>query len=228
MHALRFFRVVPLQSTFMLAGLATLGLYGVVVLTIDATSGMDVAVPVLLLHMFAVSSGFAAPAKRGHFDLLLTSGTPRIRIALAHWAASVAPGLLVWLAIGCLEWVRLGHPARVMSNGSVAAVVLISTAGWAATIALPRLTGGVVWVAALFVVVASDGWRTIVLNVAAGHGSNLEVATTFLVCPLFVVGTRLEWTQLTALVPGLSAGVLSVVGAILWIGRLDITLEAAQ
>ena len=63
MHALRFFRVVPLQSTFMLAGLATLGLYGVVVLTIDATSGMDVAVPVLLLHMFAVAmapAGFIA------------------------------------------------------------------------------------------------------------------------------------------------------------------------
>src|SRR5262245_18990147 len=108
MHAMRFFRVVPLHSMFMLAGLAALGVYGVVMLVMDAGRGMDAAVPVLLLHMFAVSSGFVVPARRGHFDLVLTGGSTRLRVAVVHWAASVAPGLFVWFVLGCVEWVRVG------------------------------------------------------------------------------------------------------------------------
>ena len=43
-------------------------------------------VPVLLLQLFAASSGFEVPARRGHYDLLLTSGHHRIWMALVHWA----------------------------------------------------------------------------------------------------------------------------------------------
>lgn len=229
MHAARFFRVVPLHSSYMLCGLAALGVFGVITLTMDPGRGMDVAVPVLLLQMFAVSSGFAVPARRGHFDLLLTSGSPRVRVAVVHWAMSIAPGIVVWAVLGCVEWAFVGHPGTVFSNGSIAAVIMISTTAWAVTVPLPRLSGGVVWLVALFIVLAASGdWRATLLEAADGGGGGVELGAVFLVCPLFLVGTNLDRSQMTALLPELGLAALAMGLAIVWIQRVDIALEAAQ
>ena len=229
MGAVRFFTVVPLHSGYMHAGLAALGIFGVATLALDPGSGMDVTVPALLLQMFAVSSGFAVPARRGHFDLLLTGGASRPVVAAAHWAMSAAPGFLLWLLLGCVEWGLAGHPATVFSNGSIAALVLISTMGWAMSVPLPRLSGGVMWLVALFVVLAASGdWREALLRAAEGGAANAELSAVFLLCPLFLVGTTLERAQLLGLVPGLILAVLAMSAAIAWICRVDVALEAAQ
>lgn len=229
MRAIRFFRVLPLHSTYMLAGLAALGVFGIVTLSLDPTRGMDAAIPVLLLHMFAVSSGFALPARRGHFDLLLTTGSTRVQVALVHWVVSIAPGVAVWLLLGAVEWMLAGHPRALLSNGTVAAVLLISVVGWALTVPLPRLSGGVIWLVALFIVLAASGdWRGALLDAAERGGGHWELGIVFVLCPLLLVGTRLEPPQLVALVPGLLTGIVALVVAIAWINRVDVTLEASQ
>ena len=230
MHALRFFRVVPLHSTYMLVGLAALGLFGIAELLVDPQRGMDVGVPVVLLHMFAVSSGFFVPARRGHFDLLLTGGGSRLQIALAHWFVSVTPGLAVWLVLGITEAVLLGRGrGAVFSNGSVAAMVLISMLGWALTVPLPRLSGGVIWLVVLFIALSASGeWRSSLMSAAEGGGSQWSLGVMFVVCPLLMVGTRLGGMQVLALLPGLGLGALATAAAVAWISRSSLSLEASQ
>lgn len=230
MHALRFLRVVPLHSFYMLVGLAALGALGIAQLAMDAGSGTDTAIPVLLLHMFAVSSGFSVPARRGHFDLLLTGGSSRLEIAVTHWFVSVAPGLAVWLVLGICETMLRGSTrGAVFSNGSVAAMVLISTVGWAVTVPLPRLSGGVIWLVALFIALTASGdWRGTLLTAAEGGGSAWSLAAMFLVCPLVLVGTTLDAWQARGLLPGLLVALVAVIAAMSWIARSSVSLEASQ
>jgi hypothetical protein len=227
--AILFFRVVPLHSNYMLAGLGALGIFGVAALAMDPERGMAVTVPVLLLQMFAVSSGFAVPARRGHFDLLLTGGVTRLAVAIVHWAMSVAPGVAAWLVLGCVEWALTGHPSAALSNGSIAAAIMISTLGWAVTVPLPRLTGGVMWLVAFFLVIAaSQNWREMLLRAVDGGARNLDVGAAFVLCPLLLVGTELDHAHVLALLPGIGVAVIAMAAAIAWIVRADISLEAAQ
>ena len=61
----------------------------------------------LLLQLFGNSSGFDVPARRGHYDLLLTHGEARRRIIIGHWAASALPGVASWLVLGVVSCTRL-------------------------------------------------------------------------------------------------------------------------
>ena len=229
MLAVRFFRVVPLHSTYMLVGLAALGVFGLVTLSLDPGSGMDVTVPVLLLQAFAVSSGFAVPARRGNFDLLLTGGATRRSVALVHWAMSAAPGILVWLFLAGVEWAVAGRPGAALSNGTIAALFLISTLGWAVTVPLPRMSGGVVWLVALVIVVAaSEGWQQSLQRITQGGAGNMELAVVFLICPWLLVGNTLAYAQFPGVLPGLALAATAMAVAVAWINRADIALEAAQ
>jgi hypothetical protein len=213
----------------MLVGLGALGIFGMTALAIDPQRGMDVTVPVLLLQMFAVSSGFAVPARRGHFDLLLTGGVSRHAVAIVHWAMSVAPGVAVWLVLGCVEWALAGRPAAAFASGSIAAAIMISTLGWAMTVPLPRMTGGVMWLVAFFIVIAaSENWREILLRAVDGGPGHLDVGVAFVLCPLLLVGTELDRPHILALLPGLGVAAIAMAAAIGWIVRTDISLEAAQ
>jgi hypothetical protein len=228
--ALRFFGIVPLHSTYMLLGLVALGVSGVAQLVIDPGRGTDAAVPVCLLQMFAVSSGFSVPARRGHFDAVLTGGSSRLGVALTHWLVSVAPGVAVWLTLGVCEQ-ALAPPGRgaVFSNGTIVAMVLISTLGWALSVPLPRLSGGVIWLVVLFVALTASGdWRA-ALPAVAGHGASAwSLVGMSLVCPLLLVGTVLEPRELLTLLPVLGAALLIAAAAVVWIGRANICLEASQ
>lgn len=229
MHAMHFFRIVPLHSTYMVVGLAVLAVFGGAMLVMDPGRGMDATVPMLLLQMFAVSSGFAVPARRGHFDLLLTGGASRFSVALAHWTMSVVPGMFAWLCLGCVEWVVAGRPGTAFSNGTIAALLLISTIGWAITVPLPRLSGGVIWLVVFFAALATTGnWQDTLLRAAEGGAGNLQLSVVFLVCPLLLVGTRLDHAQILGVLPGLVLGTMAVAVAVAWIQRADIALEAAQ
>ena len=69
----------------------------------DASAAIDALTPVLLLQLFVASSGFRFAARRGYYDLLLTSGTPRWQIALAHCLVSITPGIVSWMCVAVLE-----------------------------------------------------------------------------------------------------------------------------
>jgi len=121
-------------------GAATITLIG------DPSAAPDTLAPVLLLQVFAASSGFRHPARRGHYDLLLTSGTPRWQIALAHCVSSIAPGLAAWLAVGIVELV-MSHGTRLSSiaEGTCITFLAMSFIAWAVALPLSRATSAVAW-----------------------------------------------------------------------------------
>ena len=227
---LRFFRVVSLHSPYLLLGLAVVGILGIVTVSLDHAEGTYALTPVLLLQMFAVSSGFQVPARRGHFDLLLSGGCTRFRIVVTHWALSVLPGVAVWIAVGVAELVvSEGVHARAFLSGSAAALLLVSAVAWALTVPLPRLSGGVVWVVTMVVAVtmASD-WRDALLAAARGDGTLVSRACLFLLFPFSLIGTRVEPVDLPSVGLVLVSGLALWAAAIWWIVRADIPLEASQ
>ena len=228
--ALRFFRIVPLHSDFMLGGLAGLGAFGVTTLIIDSGRGLDAVAPIVFLHMFAVSSGFLLPARRGHFDLVLTGGSTPMRVALVHWLVSIAPGVAMWLLVGTVELaLSAGAHATAFTNGTIAAMAMISTVGWALTVPMPRLSGGVMWLVVLFIALAASGsWRAALLTVADAGGSVWSLGLMFTLCPVLLVGATLRGAELLALTPGFVAAVALVAVAMVWICQADLRLEAAQ
>src|SRR5688572_10339687 len=100
---MRFFRVVRVTHPLTMAAFAAAVGVAALVLIIDVAPRSGALAPVFLVQALATSSGFAAPARRGHYDLLFTTGQRGIRIALAHWAMSAAPGLAAWLTAAAIE-----------------------------------------------------------------------------------------------------------------------------
>ena len=227
MRPWRFFLAVPLQSPYMLAGLALVVALGAAELIVAPESGQEAVVTLLLLQMFSASSGFATPARRGHYDAPLTGGASRTAVVGWHLVMSVAPGALGWLVLGACE-LGVGGSA-VLSQGSIAAMVVVSAAGWAMTVPLPRLGGGVVW---LVLLLAGLGWPTVwredILAVAAGSADVSARAVVYLLCPLVVAGRTRTQEDLMALLPVMALAMAGCVGAWRWLVRMDVSLEAAQ
>ena len=136
----RFFVVVPVVSPLMHLAFVAVTLTQGALLLFDLEWGTRRLLPLFVLQLFAASSGFRLPARRGHYDLLLTSGHRWATIASAHWLMSVLPGIVSWLTLMCTEAVAGQQALR--SRQAVVAMLLASTVPWALTVPLPRLTGG--------------------------------------------------------------------------------------
>lgn len=145
-YALRYFQVVAVVPPLFLAGFVITIAASAVTLTRDPTAGIEALTPVLLLQLFAASSGFQIPARRGYYDLLLTSGTPRWQIAVAHCLASVMPGITSWICVGMLE-LAASHGARMAfaAGGTCIAFLLVSTTAWATATSISRAPAAVGW-----------------------------------------------------------------------------------
>jgi hypothetical protein len=211
---LHFFRVMPplpplLAGCFACVAIVftTAGLAGV------AAPGAA-TVPVLFVQLFAAASGFATPARRGHFDLLLTRGDPRVLIAAVHWCASVAPGLAAWLVIAFVELAMRTRPVAA-TTGTAAAMLLVSTLPWAITVPLPRFSGAIGWL------------LTLVIAAAVPASAAAPGWLRFLVYPPDAVGADVLAAPLRVL-PALAVAAAATVAALLWIQRMDVPLEAAQ
>ena len=98
---IRFFRIIMGQPRASMA-LFMVSLVGAAVWTSahDIDDFDQVCLVALFFQMFASSTGFRGAARRGYFDPVLASGTPRLACARAHWLLSVAPGFVTWLALG--------------------------------------------------------------------------------------------------------------------------------
>ena len=211
---LRFFRVMPPLPALLL------GCFGCVVIIFVAAAMAGVAPPgsaigpVLFVQSFAASSAFGSSARRGYFDLLFTRGERRLLIAAAHWFASVAPGLTAWIAIVVVE-VSMRSPPVAATSGTAAAMLLVSTLSWAMTAPLPRFSGAIGW---LLVIVTANA-----IPAAAGAPGWLR----FLVYPPDAVGRDVLAAPLQVL-PALALAAVATAGAVLWIRRMEVPLEAAQ
>jgi hypothetical protein len=188
-----------------------------------------VMVPLLLLQLFAASSGFEVPARRGHYDLLLTSGHRRIWMALFHWMASVAAGAVAWLTLAAVEAAVSGGVSRLLTSGTIVAMGLVSTLPWALTVRLPRFSGGIGWLLALAIStsVLSSG-ELPPGNPARDVGQWLWSAWAFLVYPVGLVGHELSIDEALIATPALLVTLVAMAAACRWISRASVPLEAAQ
>jgi hypothetical protein len=145
-YAFRYFQVVAVVPPLFLAGFAVTIAAGAVTLTHDPSAAVEALTPVLLLQLFSVSSGFQIPARRGYYDLLLTSGTPRWQIAVAHCLASIMPGITSWICVGMLE-LAASHGTRMAfaTGGTCIAFVLMSMIAWAMATSISRAPAAVGW-----------------------------------------------------------------------------------
>ena len=227
----RFFRVVSpvpplLTGTFIVLSIAS----GAVIWS-DVHRAPRTVMPVLLLQCFAASSGFSLPARRGHYDLLLTRGTPRWLIAFVHWVTSSAPGLVSWIMLAAAELLASGgHLRTLLASGTLAAVFVVSTLPWACTVALPRFAGGIGWLLVLV---------TCATTFAADIGREWSVgsiridavawaAWSFLLYPAATVGQQLALAELLAVSPAVIVATVAMISACRWVAHADVPLEAAQ
>jgi len=212
----RFFRVVPPVPSLMVVTFFVVTIVSVVAVAIDRSLVAGMLNAVLVVQVFAVSSGFVGHARRGHYDLLLTRGDDRVAVALVHWALSAAPGLASWLSVAAAEALTsLGHAGVAVASGSIVAVVVVSTAPWAFTAFLPRFAAAIGWLA--------------VFAVGVGVQSSLPVALPLvnLVYPLAMVGVDVRAHAGAAALP-LAVALVSMGAALFAIRRVSIPLEGAQ
>jgi hypothetical protein len=149
-YAVRYFHIVPVVPPLFNVAFAVAVMAAAMRLMHDASGGIDALTPVLLLQLFVASSGFRFAARRGYYDLLLTSGTPRWQIALAHCLVSILPGMVSWLCVGALE-AAASHGTRWVSiaPGTCAAFVSASLLAWSVAVFSSRTATTVVWLLVL-------------------------------------------------------------------------------
>ena len=230
-YLVRFFHVVPPVPPRMTGTFAVLILASGIAIAANADTATGALVPVLLLQAFAAASGFALPARRGHFDLLFTRGNSRTAIAIVHWASSIGTGIGSWLVLASVElFVSGGGRTTLIASGTCAAMFLVSTLPWATTVALPRFSGGIGWL--LLAVTLATTFSSPVLGAWTVSSTRIEdlvwPAWSFFVYPVAAVGQRLTLAQLLAVVPALTVSACAMVIACRWIAERDIPLEAAQ
>jgi hypothetical protein len=145
-YAIRYFVIVSVVPPLFVAAFAITVGAAAVRLASDPTAGVEALTPVLLLQLFVASSGFRLPARRGHFDLLLTSGAARWQIAMAHCLVSVAPGIASWFCVGMLELVAShGDRSTAFASGTCVAFVGASVGAWGAAVHASRMAAAIAW-----------------------------------------------------------------------------------
>jgi hypothetical protein len=231
LYMFRFFAVVPPVPRL------TIGAFGVVttailvVVAFNPSRAPRALTPILLLQLFACSSGFDVPARRGHYDLLLTHAGSRRSVLLGHWMTSAAPGVICWLALAAACRVVIGRDAGgFFTTGSLAAVCLVSTIPWAVTLRLPHFSGAIGWllVVAVLSLVAPEALSGGAETSIAGWESWLQAAWVSLVYPPILVGRSLHGAEALAAVPALLVA-MAVLTIGLWSAQWrEIPLEAAQ
>jgi hypothetical protein len=225
LKALRFFFMIRLHPSYALAILTAIVLAGgwaawVTPGELDTGLGM-----LLFLQMFLVSTGFAIPARQGHFDPILTCAESRPRIAAAHYLASIAPGAAGWLILAIIG-LAAGSPAAwsALLGDRMAALLIVSAVGWMAGFFLPRGAAGVIWIAALVAVLLTrtdviPAWSQVMQRSVAV----VIHAATVMLCPFVLIGVHPPLANGSVLIA------LFVVGNVWWLAlrltrRLDVYL----
>ena len=229
LYMVRFFAVVAPLPPLMAPAMAGAGLVAACLVAPGGDRAEGALTPLLLLQMFAASSGFMVPARRGHYDLLLTAGYGRVRIAATHWVVSALPGVAVWIAVAVVDVVAAGGSAGILGGGTALAFALASTIPWAATVALPRFTAAIAWLLALAVVVAVLPLDGPAVLFDPWHGSSWPVASAAVALyPVTLIGTEITVAHTPRILPAMVLAACSMAAALAWIGRQDIPLEAPQ
>jgi hypothetical protein len=188
---LRFFWVL-LRPGYVAVSAAALLVSGAAWFALTDPDDLD---PVYLLALFfqmlSASSGYRYQARRGHFDAVLTAGSSRTACALAHWALSITPGMVAWLAVaGVALAFQPGRAPALMSASALAAVLYAATLCWAVSLPLRRYAAAVMWLAVIFLLAAAHQlhvFRESFLMSGAGWTDTLARTGAALVIPIFLI-----------------------------------------
>lgn len=231
-YLVRFFVVVPPMPLLMVGAFAVATLIAGLVIVVEPSRASGALTPILLLQLFTCSSGFDVPARRGHYDLLLTHGEPRRRVVVAHLAASACPGVVCWLilAMFCVAVISGDRRTVLLEGGTVAAMTLVSTIAWATTVRLPRFSGAIGWLLMISTVsLAAPGLLS--LENTDRLDDPIEwarAAWAVLAYPPLLVGQRLSGQAASIVVPAVLFAAATLFTACWSLIRRDIPLEAAQ
>jgi hypothetical protein len=223
---LRFFGIVSLHSPLMILALALVGCAAGGAVLVHPGSGSRALVPVLVVQMFAASTGFAVHARRGHLDLLLTGGPSRRRIAGAHLVMSTTPGLAVWFFVALVEIACRPPRLAVCTTGSAVAMAVVSGVSWAITVPFPRLSGAIAWMLVGVTVLAVVPRAQAVAFGAAD--STLAEVLVVLACPLALAGHPIGAADAHVAGAALALAACAIGAALAWMTNTDVALEAAQ
>lgn len=226
----RFFRIVPpvprLVTVF--SGAALVASAGLALMAPEATAA---PLPTLLvLQIFAASSGAIGPARRGYYDALLSRGVGRVQLLWGHWMASLAPCTISWLVVAALERLSSGTGGtRALSSGSLVALWLASSLPWAGTVALPRFAGAIAWLVVLVATLTTmPAGQTRLVAALGGTDATPWAPLAAVVYPMGLIGRSLTAEQWVVVAPALLVSVVAPTAAVVWFYRADIPLEASQ
>lgn len=186
----RYFAVVGLHAGYALVALTAILAVGVVTVWLDPgqlDSGLGM---ILFAQMFLASTGFVPRARQGHFDALLTGSYSRSLVVSAHWAVSVAPGVVAWLLLVGAGLLAGSPILSALAGVRAAALVIVSAVSWAIGFGLPRGAAGMLWMALLMVLVLQ---RAELLAVPAGAGpieAGIRHTATLMACPFLLLADR--------------------------------------
>lgn len=191
--ALRYLWFVAGHTTGTLVVLLVATAVGVWALSEGAGRTPGAFLPLLLLQMFAASTGYSRPANRGHFDPLLVRGIAGWRIAVAHWLASGLPGIAAWYVLALAELTMSRTDAGIgFGAPGLVSLLLVTTVTWAVTLPLPQLSGGILWLLAIVLTVLSTIGENLLRSVLQPHaaltlGETLTTAGVFALFPFLLL-----------------------------------------
>jgi hypothetical protein len=223
-----FFRVVPPVTRPIAVCLWLAAAGGAAAIATGVATGAAALTPLLVLQIFAASSGFERSARRGYYDLLLSRGIGPSRVLAAHWLASIAPGLAAWLAVAAVERLTGSASPDALASGSLMALALVSSLPWAITTPLPRFAAAIGWLVLLVtsLAVVPSGQANLLAALRAPEPSPLG-ALALVAYPMGALGMPGSRLSVATVGPGLACALASVVIAILWHGRRGTPLESA-
>jgi hypothetical protein len=206
LYAVRYFIVVLVVPPVFVGGFVITVGAAALRLTAAPAAATEALTPIVLLQLLVASSGFHIPARRGHFDLLLTSRTSRWPVALAHCLVSVTPGIIAWLCVGGLELAAShGESATSFAAGTCAAVVASSLVAWGTAAYSSR-------------VICAIGWLLVMTIPPLARWMS----------PLHLLGATASGSERIALWATLGAATIPFAAGLLSIVRGATPLEAAQ
>lgn len=185
----------------------------------------------LVLQIFAASSGVVMPARRGYYDPLLSRGVGRAQLLSGQWLASTIGCVACWGGIAVLERGLSGPaaPDRALASGSLVALWLASSLPWAANVALPRSAAAIAWLVVLVAVLTTvPSGQAFLDGALARDAPSAWGAVATLVYPMGLVGRPLTPAQWLTVTPGLTLSFAAPVAAFLWFARADLPLEVSQ
>jgi hypothetical protein len=143
--AFRWFTAVSPPPAPLRAVLAVLAAGAAALEVVDRGSSDWVLASIALIQIFGASTGFTRHASRGYYDPVLV-GRNRIPLALAHFSASAAPGAAAWVACGAAQAIAARSAAvPAFRPAGWAALLLVSTIPWAASLRAVPLAAGALW-----------------------------------------------------------------------------------